>query len=108
MPHKLSPWSHLDIGTSSAGAEGPGHLVTACLAHMLHLTICCHLGHISGNTRGLSHCHTLLLAILILDVATLLPVGGVAGLLCHLLRLVGEHNVAFLFVDFLTNPEGEG
>ena len=113
MFHKLSPLSHLDIGTSSAGAQGPGHLVTASLAHMLHLTICCLLGHISGDTRGLSHCHTLLLlAILILDVGllftTLLPVGGVAGLLSHVLGLVGEDNVAFLFVDFLTNPEGEG
>ena len=110
MFHKLSPPSHLNIATSSAGAQGPGHLVTASLAHMLHLTICCLLGHISGDTRGLSHCHTLLLAILDVGLlfTALLPVGGVAGLLSHVLGLVGEDNVAFLFVDFLTNPEEGG
>ena len=79
---------------------------------MPHLTICHPLDDVSGDTRGVAHCHTLLLGLLVLDVVlgvvTLLPVGGVASLLCHVLRLVREHNVAFLLVEFLTNPEGEG
>ena len=73
---------------------------------MLHLTICRPLGDVPGHTRGVAHCHTLLLLILgvILRVVALLPVGGVAGLLSHVLGLVREDNVAFLLVDFLTNP----
>ena len=75
---------------------------------MLHLTICRPLGDVPGHTRGVAHCHTLLLLILllgvILGVVALLPVGGVARLLRHVLGLVREDNVAFLLVDFLTNP----
>ena len=75
---------------------------------MPHLTICHPLDDVPGDTRGVAHCHTLLLAILVLGVVTLLPVGGVASLLGHVLCLVREDNVAFLLVEFLTNPEGEG
>ena len=76
---------------------------------MLHLTICRPLGDVPGHTRGVAHCHTLLLLVLlvfdvILGVVALLPVGGVARLLSHVLSLVREDNVAFLLVDFLTNP----
>ena len=79
---------------------------------MLHLTICRPLGDVPGHTRCVTHCHTLLLGLLVLDgllgLVTLLPVRGVTRLLCHVLRLVREDNVAFLLVEFLTNPEGEG
>ena len=74
---------------------------------MLHLTICRPLGDVSGHTRGVAHCHTLLLLLVlgvILRIVALLPVGGVARLLSHILSLVREDNVAFLLVDFLTNP----
>ena len=83
---------------------------------MPHLTICHPLDDVPGDTRGVAHCHALLLGILVLDgvldvvlgVVTLLPVGGVASLLGHVLCLVREDNVAFLLVEFLTNPEGRG
>ena len=79
---------------------------------MLHLTICRPLGAVPGHTRGVAHCHALLLGLLVLDavlgVVTLLPVGGVTSLLCHVLCLVREDNVAFLLVEFLTNPGGRG